>query len=180
MHEDRTDIIETRDGEREVHEVREPASHTDVYMSSTPHAQRVTEVTNMAMPRTSVDRYDTVAYDPYDGRRIAAYRITQLIYWVFALVEGLIAIRLILKVLGANPNAGFAQFIYGITTPLVAPFLGLFGNPAYQNSILELSSIVALVVYGLIAWLLGKLVWILVGENRSAVRTHSTQMDSRV
>jgi uncharacterized protein YggT (Ycf19 family) len=111
---------------------------------------------------------------------MAAHRITQLIYWVFALVEGLIAIRLILKVLGANPNAGFAQFIYGITTPLVAPFLGLFGNPAYQNSILELSSIVALIVYALIAWLLGKLVWILVGENRSAVRTHSTQMDSRV
>jgi len=179
MHEERTDIIETRDGEREVHEVREPARRTDIY-TSTPNSERVTEGTSTSVPRTSVDRYDTVAYDPFDGRRIAAYRITQLIYWVFALVEGLIAIRLILKVLGANPNAGFAQFIYGITTPLVAPFLGLFGNPAYQNSILELSSIVALVVYGLIAWLLGKLVWILVGENRSAVRTRSTQMDSRI
>ncbi len=172
MHEDRTDIIETSDGEREVREVRETAP--------APYSERVTEVTSTSVPRTNVDRYDTVAYDPFDGRRIAAYRITQLIYWVFALVEGLIAIRLILKALGANPTAGFAQFIYGITTPLVAPFLGLFGNPAYQNSVLELSSIVALIVYALLAWLLGKLVWILVGENRSAVRTHSTQMDSRI
>jgi hypothetical protein len=39
---------------------------------------------------------------------------------------------------------------------------------------------VALIVYALVGWLLAKLVWILVGETRSAVRTHSTQMDSRV
>jgi hypothetical protein len=184
MHEDHTDIIETHDGDRQAQEARESARSTEVY-TSTPHSERVTEVSStsaprMDVPRTNVDRYETVAYDPFDGRRIAAYRITQLIYWVFALVEGLIAVRLILKVLGANPAAGFAQFLYGITTPLVAPFLGLFGNPVYQNSVLELSSIVALIVYALIAWLLGKLVWILVGEHRSAVRTRSTQMDSRI
>jgi len=121
-----------------------------------------------------------VAYDPYEGRRLAGYRLTQIIYWIFGLVEGLILVRLILKALGANQTAGFAQFIYGITAPLVAPFAGLFGNPAYQNSVLELTSIVALIVYALVAWLLGKLVWILVGETRSAVRTHSTQIYSRV
>ena len=106
--------------------------------------------------------------------------LTQVVYWIFGLVEGLIAIRLVLKALGANPAAGFAQFIYGITTPLVGPFLGLFNNPSYQNSVLELSSIIALIVYALVAWLLGKLVWILAGETRSAVRTRSTQMDSRI
>src|SRR5262249_16625161 len=136
--------------------------------------------TTTAVPRHDYDRVDAVAYDPYEGRRLAGYRLTQIIYWVFGLVEGLILVRLILKALGANQTAGFAQFIYGITGPLVAPFAGLFGNPAYQNSVLELTSIVALVVYALVAWLLGKLVWILVGETRSAVRTHSTQIDSRI
>jgi uncharacterized protein YggT (Ycf19 family) len=82
--------------------------------------------------------------------------------------------------LGANPSAGFAEFIYGVTAPLVAPFVGLFGNPAYQGSVLELSSIVALIVYALLAWLIGRLVWILVGETRSAIRTRATQVDSRV
>ena len=168
MHEDRTEIIETPAAEREV-------VHHDVGPR-----QEVTEVRNTNVPRTNVDRYDTVAYDPFEGRRLAAFRLTQIIYWVFALVEGLIAIRLILRALGANPSAGFAQFIYGVTGPLVAPFIGLFGNPSYQNSVLELSSIVALIVYALVAWLLGKLVWILVGETRSAVRTRSTQTDSRV
>jgi uncharacterized protein YggT (Ycf19 family) len=168
MNEDRTEIIETTPTEREVIE-REPGV-----------PRRVTEVRSAAVPRTTVDEYDTVAYDPFEARRLAAFRITQVVYWVFALIEGLIAIRLVLRALGANPSAGFAQFVYGITTPLVAPFMGLFGNPSYQNSVLELSSIVALIVYALVAWLLARLVWILVGETRSAVRTRSTQMDSRV
>jgi len=168
MSEDRTKIIETTPAEREVIQ-REPGA-----------PPRVTEVRSTAVPRTNVDEYDTVAYDPFEGRRVAAFRITQIVYWVFALIEGLIAIRLVLRALGANPSAGFAQFIYGITAPLVAPFVGLFGNPSYQNSVLELSSIVALIVYALIAWLIGRLVWILVGETRSAIRTRSTQMDSRL
>jgi uncharacterized protein YggT (Ycf19 family) len=171
MHEDRTDIIETPNGEHEVYQVRDEVTTT---------APRTTEVYTSTAPRTNVDHFDAVAYDPFEGRRLAAYRLTQLIYWVFALVEGLIVLRLILKVLGANPAAGFAQFIYGITTPLVAPFLGLFANQTYQSSVLELSSVVALIVYALVAWLLGKLVWILAGESRTAVRTRSTQMDSRV
>jgi len=168
MSEDRTEIIETSPAEREVIH-REESVPT-----------RVTEVRAAPAPRATVDQVDTVAYDPYEARRLAAFRVTQVIYWVFALIEGLIAIRLVLRALGANPSAGFAQFIYGITAPLIAPFLGLFGNPTYQASVLELGSIVALIVYALVAWLLGRLVWILVGETRSAIRTRSTQMDSRV
>jgi uncharacterized protein YggT (Ycf19 family) len=169
MHQDRTDIIETQPVEREVVRREVPA---------TPH---VTEVRSTStVPRTSVDEVDTVAYDPFESRRLAAYRLTQIVYWVFGLIEALIAIRLVLRALGANPSAGFAQFIYAVTGPLVAPFMGLFGNPSYENSVLELSSIVALVVYALVAWLLGKLIWILAGETRSAVRTRSTQMDTRI
>jgi hypothetical protein len=106
-------------------------------------------------------------------------RLTQLVYWLFGLIEGLIAIRFVLKALGANPSAGFAEFIYGITGVLVAPFMGLFGNPQAQGSVLELNSIVALIVYALLAWLIGRLVWILAGDTRSAVTTRSTSVDSR-
>jgi hypothetical protein len=163
--------METDADGRDVPEVRERDLDPDT---------RVKDVRRTAtVPRQEVDHLDTLAYDPFEGRRIAGYRLTQLIYWVLGLVEGLILVRMILKVLGANPAAGFAEFIYGITAPLVAPFVGLFSNPSYQNSVLELSSIVALIVYALVAWLLAKLVWILVGETRSAIRTRSTQMDSR-
>jgi hypothetical protein len=39
---------------------------------------------------------------------------------------------------------------------------------------------VALIMYGLLAWLIAKLAWILVGETRSAVKTHATEIDSRL
>jgi hypothetical protein len=109
-----------------------------------------------------------------------AYRTTQLIYWIFGLIEGLIVIRFALKALGANPSAGFAQFIYGVSAPFVAPFMGLFGNPQTNGSVLELNSLIGLIVYALVAWLLAKLTWILVGDVRSAVHARSTEIDSRV
>jgi YggT family protein len=160
--EDRTEIIETTPRE----------------VTSVPRT--TTEVRSVARPAADVDRVESVAYDPFANKRLVAYRTTQLIYWVFGLIEGLIAIRFVLKALGANPSAGFAEFIYGITAPLVAPFAGLFGNPAAQGSVLEVHSIVALIVYALLAWLLAKLAWIVVGDTRSAVTTRSTSVDSRL
>jgi hypothetical protein len=167
MQEEHTEVIET------------PQASTTREARTTNATPYVTDVRSSTAPRTDVDRVESVTYDPYEGRRMAAYRLTQLIYWVFGLIEGLIVIRLVLKALAANPSAGFAQFVYGITVPLVGPFVGLFSNPAYQNSVLELSSIVALIVYALAAWLLGKLVWILLGETRTAIHARSTHLDSR-
>jgi uncharacterized protein YggT (Ycf19 family) len=139
----------------------------------------VTGVVTTSAPATAVDRTATTAYDPYAGRRSATDRLIQAVYLVFGVIDALIAIRLVLRLLGANPNAGFAQFIYGITAPLVAPFAGLFGNPQAGGSVLELHSIVALAVYALVVWLLGKLIWLLIGESRSAVRTASTSLQTR-
>ena len=172
--EERTEIVETTPtsstASREVtRTTTQPATHQEVHT-----------VERTAAPVAGVDRVDAVAYDPYADKRHAAYRVTQLIYWIFGLIEGLIAIRFVLKALGANPGAGFAEFIYGITYPLVLPFVGLFGNPTAQGNVLELHSIVALIVYALLAWLLGKLAWILVGDTRSAVRTRASEVDTRV
>lgn len=130
-------------------------------------------------PAAAVDRTTATAYDPYAGRRDASFRLVQAIYLVFGVVEALVVIRLVLRALGANPDAGFAQFVYGVTAPLVAPFAGLFGNPQAGGAVLELHSIVALVVYALLAWLLAKLAWLLLGETRSAVTTTATSVETR-
>ena len=137
------------------------------------------DVVTTPAPAAAVDRTGATAYDPFSGRRQAAYRLVQAIYLVFAVIEALIAIRVILRALGANSQAGFAEFVYGLSAPLVAPFAGLFGNPQAGGSVLELHSIVAFIVYALVAWLLGKLVWLLVGETRSAVTTASTSVETR-
>lgn len=93
-------------------------------------------------------------------RRYALVRYARLIYFIFGLIEGLIAIRAVLRLLGANPNSGFASFIYGITAPFVAPFKGLFSEPAFGRAELEFSSLVAIIVYALLAYALVRLLYL--------------------
>ena len=107
--------------------------------------------------------------DPYAGRRETSIKITRAIYLIFGLIEAVLAIRFVLKALGANADAGFAQLIYGVTGPLVAPFSGLFGTPqAAGGATLEVHTLIALVMYALVAWLLVRGAWLVFGEGRSA------------
>ena len=133
-----------------------------------------------AEPGVAAEHVEAVATDPYAPRRGAAHKVRQAIYLIFGIIEGLVAIRFILRLLGANPDAGFAAFVYGVTAPFLAPFVGLFGTPQYNGSVLELHSIVAIVVYALLAWVLAKLAWLLLGETRSGVRTRATRVDTDV
>jgi YggT family protein len=139
-----------------------------------------TEVVTTAPPAAAVDRGTATAYDPYATRRQTGYRLVQAIYLIFGIIEALLVIRLVLRASGANPAAGFAQFVYGVTAPFLAPFVGLFGSPQAGGSVLEIHTIVALVVYALVAWLLGRLAWLLVGETRSAVATTASSVETRV
>ena len=129
-------------------------------------------------PAMTAERTDAVVSDPYAQRRGIASKVVQAIYLIFGIVETLLVLRFILKLLGANPEAGFASFIYRVSTPLVAPFAGLFGSPQLNGMVLELEVLVAIVVYGLVAWGLAKLAWLLLGETRSGVRTHSRTVDT--
>ena len=45
------------------------------------------------------------------------FRINQIIWYILGFVEVLLAFRIVLKALGANPNSGFTSFIYSITGP---------------------------------------------------------------
>lgn len=113
----------------------------------------------------------TTTTDPYAGRKANSYKVQQGIYLLLGVVEVVIGARFVLRLLGANADAGFAQFIYGLSAPLVAPFLGLFGTIQTQGSVFEPQSLIALVVYALVGWLVVKLAWQLLGETRSASAT---------
>ncbi|MDB5167206.1 MAG: Membrane protein involved in colicin uptake [Candidatus Saccharibacteria bacterium] len=82
----------------------------------------------------------------------------RFIWFIVGVIDALIAIRFILLLLGANQSAGFVDFIYGITGILVAPFVGIFGEPIYGRFLFEWSSVLAVVVYSLIAWGIVKLI----------------------
>jgi YGGT family protein len=90
----------------------------------------------------------------------AARRLTQLVYLVFGLLEVLLLFRLVLKLLAANPGAGFTSLVYQLSEPFVALFRGVFPTPAASGSVLELFTVLAMIVYAVVAWAIGQLILI--------------------
>ena len=101
-----------------------------------------------------------VTEDVNSGQRQSLQWVTALIGFFFTVLEGLIGLRIVLKFIDANAKNAFASFIYNITALFVAPFAGLVGNPAVGGNVLEITSLVALIVYALIAAVLIRLVWL--------------------
>lgn len=86
-----------------------------------------------------------------DHERNVAQRV---VWYIFGIIIALLLIRFVFALLGANRNNGFAEFIYGVTGPLVAPFSNLFAfnGVQYGVSSFELFTLVAVAVYTLIAY----------------------------
>lgn len=82
--------------------------------------------------------------------------VTRIIWLVAGVILLLLAFRFILSLLGANQSNGFAHFIYGTSHPFVAPFFGLFNynNIQYGVSRFEIYTLVAMLVYAAVAWVL--------------------------
>ncbi len=79
------------------------------------------------------------------------YRGTQIVWYILGLIEVLLAFRFVLKFMGANPVAGFTSFIYGVTYMFVAPFLSVFHITRIEGSIFEWTTLLAMLVYWIIA-----------------------------
>lgn len=80
------------------------------------------------------------------------FRTHQIIWYILGLVEILLGFRITLKALGANPGSGFTSFIYDITSPLALPFQGIFNTSASGGSVFEWSTLVAALVYAIVAY----------------------------
>lgn len=85
--------------------------------------------------------------------------LARLISLIGGIIIALVGLRFIFILLGANPNNGFAHFIYNVSRPFVQPFYGLFNyEPTFTKAHFELASLVAIIIYGLITMLLIRLV----------------------
>lgn len=94
---------------------------------------------------------------PNASRTKPLYRGTQLVWYVLSILEALLAFRFVLKLLGANPAAGFTKFIYTITYPFTAPFLSVFKVTQVEGSIFEWTTLLAMFVFWLLAMAIIKL-----------------------
>lgn len=79
------------------------------------------------------------------------YRGTQIVWYILGVVEILLLFRFVLKLLGANAAAGFTNLIYSLTWPLTGPFLAVFPKGVVDGSIFEWTTLLAMLVYWLIA-----------------------------
>lgn len=79
-------------------------------------------------------------------------RGTQIVWYVLGALEVLLAFRFVFKLLGANPEAGFSSFIYGITYIFAIPFLSVFRSSyIVSGSIFEWTTLLVMFVYWIIA-----------------------------
>lgn len=96
--------------------------------------------------------YKNRVYVPNRNKNI----VRKLVYYVLGVLEALLAFRLIFKFLGANPASAFVSFIYTISEVFLAPFIGIFRSAVSSGietkSVLELTTIIAMIVYALIAY----------------------------
>jgi hypothetical protein len=107
--------------------------------------------------------------EPEREQRIFTFKITQLVWLLFGILEALIALRIGLLLIGANPGSPIVALIYGITSLFLFPFAGLIGSPTYGNMVLELSSLFAMAIYALIAWVVERTVWLIFYRPRGPV-----------
>ena len=96
--------------------------------------------------------------------------VEYLIYFFFGALEILLSFRLVLKLMGASMASGFVGLIYGLSGIFILPFEGIFRRATTQGiettSVLEPSTLVAIVVCAVFAWGIVKLVKIFSGEKQ--------------
>lgn len=123
---------------------------------------------------TEVRDTNTVPADTVQRRTVVTDRvgpgvlIARVIYWLTGVTIALLALRVVLLLLGANQGSPFVNFIYGLSGIFAWPFYGIFNyQPSYGSSTLELSSIVAIIVYALVGVGLARLATL--GSSRADV-----------
>ena len=116
-----------------------------------------------------VSQIRTTQREPERERRIFSFKATQLVWLLFGLLISMIALRIGLKLIGANPGSPIVTMIYGFTDLFLFPFNGMVNSPTTGNIVLELSSFFAILVYGLIAWGVAKVIWLVFYRPRGPV-----------
>jgi len=80
------------------------------------------------------------------------FRFNQVVWYILVFIEVLLIFRAGFKAIGANPSSGFVSLIYSITDVMVVPFQGIIGSVISGNSVIEWASVIAGIVFALIAW----------------------------
>jgi hypothetical protein len=122
-----------------------------------------------------VDSHAEVFEDTNQRRANIRYRIARITYSVSGVLEVILLLRLFFRLLGASRDNGFIMFLYGLSHVFVAPFNGIFNDQALgSRSVFEVSTLIAMLVYALLAWgivVLGRTVFAPTLSGRQSITT---------
>jgi YggT family protein len=159
IHDEPTEVLERVDV-REARPVAEPGYY---------HREEVVQQPAYLDADRATVRED-VSIDHVVERRALLDRVSSIIWFFAGLLEIMLGLRIVLLLLEANRDSGFVRFVYGFTDPFVAPFNGIFNDPASGGAVLDSAAVVAMVVYALIAWAIVRLIWLLLDLPDSGAR----------
>ncbi len=124
---------------------------------------------------TQEDNTNTVTTTPVKRgatKATSSQTVQYLVYFFFGALEILLVFRLILKLTGANILSAFVGLVYGLTGVFILPFEGIFRRGFTQGlettSVLEPSTLIAIIVYAVLAWGIVRLLRVLSGEQQTS------------
>lgn len=129
---------------------------------------------------TNYQESSTTHTEAGQGQRVATFKVTQLIWLFLGILEALLGLRFIFKLIGVNAAAPFAALIYGFTDLFVMPFQNMIGTPAAGNMVMEISTIIAMIVYLLIGWALERIVYVLFYKPRGPVSVNQRVVSEHI
>jgi uncharacterized protein YggT (Ycf19 family) len=123
---------------------------------------------------TDYQEVRTTEHEQGREQRVATFKATQIIWLLLGLLESVIALRVVFKLIAVNAANPFATLLYNVTKFFVAPFASLTKAPTAGGMVLEISSIIAMIVYLLIAYALERIVYVLFYRPRGPVSIKQT------
>lgn len=110
--------------------------------------EQVTRTTTQVVPPPVKTEHPQKVFE----KKKVIFRTHQIIWYILAVIEVLLGFRMALMALGANPASGFTNFIYAISNPLALPFRGILPINVTGSSTFEWTTIIAAIVYAVIAY----------------------------
>lgn len=113
--------------------------------------------------RTVVTEADTTSDGVVQRERVSrsaggSTLISRIVWFIAGFIIVVLALRIMLLLLAANQGNPFVDFVYAVSYPFAWPFFGIFSyTPSYGVVVFEISSLVAIAIYALVAWGIGKL-----------------------
>jgi hypothetical protein len=123
-----------------------PAAAQPVPILETPEAENA---------ETRLEEARTVKY--------AIGKLNDFLQWFMAVLEITLAIRFLLKLIGADPNNMFAGFCYALTEIILLPFVQIVKDPSlHTNQYFEISTLIGMGIYYLLFWAVRRFLRILI------------------